>query len=173
MLANTKNLGQNRDTSGRYTTTRKTSGAEPLPEYTTTSAHTAIPTNVKTVSSYSSFDILENTQSYTSTPFESTPDGSPIKAPIPLPSNTNPPSPSTDIMSNEHVAPFHGDNEDENPEDFIRSFFRRMGMANDEVKKQQFPNFLQADSVADEWFEELVQEDKKDWAAILVAFRKR
>ena len=76
-------------------------------------------------------------------------------------------------MSNEHVAPFHGDKEDENPEDFIRSFFRRMGIAGDEVKKQQFPNFLQADSLADEWFEELAEADKKDWGAILGAFRKR
>lgn len=76
-------------------------------------------------------------------------------------------------MSNEHVTPFHGDKEDENPEDFIRSFFRRMGTANDEVKKQQFPNFLQADSLADEWFEELTDGDRKDWNATLAAFRKR
>ena len=76
-------------------------------------------------------------------------------------------------MPVEQVAPFHGDNEDENPEDFLRSFFRRMGTANDDVKKQQFPNFLQADSVADEWFDDLVQEEKQDWNAIETAFRKR
>ena len=48
-----------------------------------------------------------------------------------------------------------------------------MGTANDEVKKQQFPNFLQADSVANEWFEDLDQADRKDWATIVASFRKR
>lgn len=76
-------------------------------------------------------------------------------------------------MSNEHVAPFHGDKEDENPEDFLRSFFRRMGNATDDAKKQQFPNFLQADSIADEWFEDLKPNEKKDWETIAAAFRKR
>ena len=68
---------------------------------------------------------------------------------------------------------FHGDKDDENPEDFLRSFFRRMGNATDEVRKQQFPNFLQADSVADDWFEELDETSKKDWTNIQAAFRKR
>jgi hypothetical protein len=76
-------------------------------------------------------------------------------------------------MSNEQVAPFHGDKDDENPEDFLRSFFRRMGTSTDDVKKQQFPNFLQADSVADEWFEDLLANDKANWAAIEAAFRTR
>jgi hypothetical protein len=76
-------------------------------------------------------------------------------------------------MSTEQVAPFHGDKEDENPEDFLRSFFRRMGTATDEVKTQQFPNFLQADSVADEWFEDLTMAEKMDWPAITASFKKR
>ena len=76
-------------------------------------------------------------------------------------------------MPTEQVDPFHGDREDENPEDFLRSFFRRMGTSNDDVKKQQFKYFLQADSAADEWFEELQQADKKDWSAIEEAFNKR
>lgn len=76
-------------------------------------------------------------------------------------------------MSTEHVAPFHGDREDENPEDFLRSFFRRMGNNTDDVKKRQFPNYLQADSVADEWFEDLPPNDKANWAAIEAAFRVR
>jgi hypothetical protein len=76
-------------------------------------------------------------------------------------------------MSNDHVNPFHGDKEDENPEDFLRSFFRRMGSSDDNAKKQQFRNFLQADSAADEWFDELSVADKKDWDAIEAAFRKR
>ena len=76
-------------------------------------------------------------------------------------------------MATEHVDPFHGDKEDENPEDFLRSFFRRMGTANDEVKKRQFKYFLQADSAADEWFDELPEKDKKDWDTIEKAFGER
>lgn len=76
-------------------------------------------------------------------------------------------------MATEHVDPFHGDKEDENPEDFLRSFFRRMGTAGDDVKKRQFKYYLQADSAADEWFEELPLGDKKDWDAIEDAFNKR
>ena len=41
------------------------------------------------------------------------------------------------------------------------------------TQKQQFPYFLQADSVADEWFDELTPADKKDWEAIEAAFNKR
>lgn len=76
-------------------------------------------------------------------------------------------------MPTEQVDPFHGDKEDENPEDFLRSFFRRMGTASDEVRKRQFKYFLQADSVADEWYDELQQTEKKDWNAIEDAFNKR
>jgi hypothetical protein len=76
-------------------------------------------------------------------------------------------------MPTEQVDPFHGDKEDENPEDFLRSFFRRMGTANDDTKKKQFKYFLQADSAADEWFEELQDGDKKDWNSIEDAFNKR
>jgi hypothetical protein len=76
-------------------------------------------------------------------------------------------------MPTEQVDPFHGDKEDENPEDFLRSFYRRMGTASDDTKKQQFKYFLQADSAADEWFEDLKQADKKDWNTIEDAFSKR
>jgi hypothetical protein len=77
------------------------------------------------------------------------------------------------MMSAEHVAPFYGDKKEENPASFLRSFYRRMGTATDDVKKQQFPNFLEPDSVADEWFEELDQVEKKDWNSIVAAFDKR
>ena len=76
-------------------------------------------------------------------------------------------------MPTEHVDPFHGDKEDENPEDFLRSFFRRMGTATDDLKKKQFKYYLQADSPADEWFEGLTVGDKKDWNSIEDAFNKR
>ena len=76
-------------------------------------------------------------------------------------------------MPTEQVDPFHGDKEDENPEDFLRLFFRRMGTATDELKKKQFKYYLQADSAADEWFEGLPAGDKKDWNSIEDAFNKR
>jgi hypothetical protein len=76
-------------------------------------------------------------------------------------------------MSNDQVNPFHGDKDDENPEDFLRSFFRRMGSSDDKAKVQQFPNFLQADSVADEWYDELTAAEKADWTAVLTSFRTR
>ena len=75
-------------------------------------------------------------------------------------------------MASEHVSPFHGDKDDENPEDFLRSFFRRMGTISRDRWKDQFRNFVQADSVADKWFDELPDADKKDWDAIEAAFRK-
>lgn len=121
-------------------------------------------------SSFSNYELVDNTTS--STPFEHTPSVSPITANLTtLPDIESPPH--EDTMPNEQVDPFHGDKEDENPEDFLRSFFRRMGAANDESKKQQFKYFLQADSAADEWFEELQESDKKDWTAIENAFNKR
>lgn len=72
----------------------------------------------------------------------------------------------------EQVNLFHGDKEDKNPKDFLCSFFRHMGMSSNEVKKQQFKYFLQADSAADKWFDKLQQVDKKDWKAIEEAFNR-
>ena len=48
-----------------------------------------------------------------------------------------------------------------------------MGTASNDTRKQQFRNFLQADSATDEWFDELTQDDTKDWDSIETAFRKR
>jgi hypothetical protein len=76
-------------------------------------------------------------------------------------------------MASEQVAPFHGDKKDENPAGFLRAFYRRMGTATDEVKTQQFPNYLEPDSVADEWFEDLKQASKKDWTKIETEFLAR
>ena len=46
-----------------------------------------------------------------------------------------------------------------------------MGTSSDDVKKQQFPNFLQVDSVANGWYEELADKDKTDWKSIHMAFQ--
>lgn len=73
----------------------------------------------------------------------------------------------------ETITPFHGDKEDECPESFLRAFYRRMGDKTDDTKKVQFPYYLQPYSVADEWYSDLVDEDKKSWMDIETAFRKR
>jgi hypothetical protein len=67
---------------------------------------------------------------------------------------------------------FHGDREDENPAEFLWTFLQRVGGNNDEAKKQ-FRYYLQADSVADEWYEELAGDEKNSWASIETAFTKR
>ena len=76
-------------------------------------------------------------------------------------------------MAAETLTPFHGDRDDENPEDFLRAFYRRMGDKTDEYRKSQFKYYLQADSIADEWYADLLDDDKKSWADIETAFAKR
>lgn len=76
-------------------------------------------------------------------------------------------------MASEIVIPFQGDRENENPENFLRAFFREMGDSTDDLKKAQFPYYLKADSVADDWFMDLPEDEKKNWAEIEIAFRKR
>ena len=102
---------------------------------------------------------MDNTR--ISTPFDITPAVSPSK-PLTIPLPDPPPSLTEDTMSSEQVNPFFGNKKDENPENFLRSFYRRMGSTStDDAKKQQFPNFLEADSVADEWFADLAEDEKK------------
>ena len=139
-----------------------------------TKQHEAFPYNTRPLSSLSNFKFVDHNQF--PTPFESTPSDSPITTPPKIRSNTKTLPQDTadsDIMATEHVDPFHGDKEDENPEDFLCSFFWRMGTATDDVKKRQFKYFLQADSAADEWFEGLQMAEKKDWESIEGAFNKR
>ena len=77
------------------------------------------------------YDLIADT-SQISMPFSL----SPNNPPTPLPATQNPPE--FEDMASEQITPFQGDKEDENPEDFLRSFFRRMGNNTDDVKK---PNF--------------------------------
>lgn len=149
---------------------------EPDTELAISNFHIPFPTGTRSPSSLtrpsSGLSNFETIDSSITTPFEFTPEASPTKpASTPLPEPE--PFPPEDVMATEHVTPFHGDKEDENPEDFLRSFFRRMGTANSDVRKQQFKYFLQADSAADEWFEELTAAERKDWDAIEDAFNKR
>ena len=164
----TKNLGYARDDSGCFT---KKPQENPSPA----SGIPAIPSRIsgpstapytRPSSSLSQFELLDQTQA--STPFAPTPSTTPMETPLLQPETL----PDKEDMLTEHVEPFHGDKEDENPEDFLRSFFRCMGMATDDVRKQQFQYFLQADSIADEWFDDLQPGEKKCWEDIENAFNK-
>lgn len=73
----------------------------------------------------------------------------------------------------EVVTPFHGSKADEDPEGFLRAFYRRMGDKSDDSKKSQFLYYLQPYSVADEWYSNLTTDEKKTWTAIETAFRTR
>jgi hypothetical protein len=108
------------------------------------------------------YDFITDTQ--TSTPFSA----SPINLTQPLPQTPT----ETDDMA-EIVEPFYGDKDNENPEGFLRAFYRRMGDKSDDSKKAQFPYYLQPYSVADEWYTSLVDNEKKSWSDIETAFRKR
>lgn len=146
--------------------------------------------NTRPSSRFSDFDLVNTSQP--ETPFGLTPPSSTLSSPPSSPTQEEPTQrpqpeelddskkpqtpqtpPTQTTMSSEHVTPFHGDKDDENPEDFLRSFFRRMGTNTEDVRKQQFPNFLQADSVADDWFEDLKADDKASWGKIEAAFRTR
>lgn len=70
------------------------------------------------------------------------------------------------------MSVFHGSRY-EDPEDFIDEFLRCMGTAGDDFKKRSFIYYLEADSVADEWYEDLPQAEKKDWETLEVSFFKR
>ena len=170
-LVNKKNYEQNRDNSGCFMK------RHPLSETNSDSIMMGNSTpfsfslvNTWSSSSLSTFNLIDSTQ--INTPFDSTPLASPSKAPpvtLPDMASLGP----DNSMAMEPVKIFHRDKKDENPDDFLQSFFRRMGSATDDFKKKQFKYFLQADSVADKWFDKLQQDGKKDWDAIEAAFNKR
>jgi hypothetical protein len=70
------------------------------------------------------------------------------------------------------ATPFRGEwNED--PENFLGWFLQCTSAADDEMKARHFVYYLQADSDADEWFEDLPKEDKRSWARIEGLFRRK
>jgi hypothetical protein len=70
------------------------------------------------------------------------------------------------------MSVFHG-NWNEDAEAFLNSYLEYMGPADGEKRARSFIYYLQADSNADEWFEELPEEEKKSWATIEVLFRRK
>jgi hypothetical protein len=70
------------------------------------------------------------------------------------------------------MSVFHGDwNED--PKEFLSIYLQSTAAGNDNFKARHFINYLGADSDAEDWFDELPEEEKKDWEAIELAFRRR
>lgn len=164
MLAYPTNGKQARDSLGRYITKNKAPAiiaANSPPEL----KYTPTPTSLTRTSSRLSESYELVTQSQASTPFSR----SPIIPTLHLLQTTA----NTEDMVAEVITPFQGDKEDESPEDFLRVFFRQMGNNSDETKKAQFWYYLQANSAADEWYSDLVEDEKKTWADIKTAFYKR
>ena len=75
-------------------------------------------------------------------------------------------------MANYQAIPF-GKEWNEDPNIFLSWFLECMGVADDKTKARQFVYYLQADSDADEWFEDLLEEEKSSWVIIERLFRKR
>jgi hypothetical protein len=70
------------------------------------------------------------------------------------------------------ISVFHG-NWNEDAEAFLNSYLEYMGPADDKKRARSFIYYLQADSNAEEWFEELPEEQKKSWATIEVLSRRK
>ena len=77
------------------------------------------------------------------------------------------------VMTNYLATPFHGDRHDEDSSEFLSCFLQYMGTADKKMKAQNFIYYLQADSLADEWFEELGEEEKGSWDVIEVLFCRK
>jgi hypothetical protein len=70
------------------------------------------------------------------------------------------------------MSVFHGDKHDEDPEEFLKWFLQCTKNGDDFFRARNFVNYLQVYSMADEWFEELPEDEKRSWASIEVLFRK-
>ena len=71
------------------------------------------------------------------------------------------------------MSVFHGDRYDKDPEEFMTWFLQCTKTGDDTFKARNFINYIQAYSVADNWYEDLPQAEKKDWEAITTSFYKR
>ena len=103
-------------------------------------------------------------RSHQSTPITSPPPQAPVSTISTI---------SADPDMSHHIEPFWGDRDDENPQDFLRSFNRAMGDKPDVHKMKQFINYLHADSVADDWYGSLDAAILADWALIEAEFHTR
>ena len=166
-MAQLTNKKQGRDAFGRFIPKNKHE-ADEITEQTTDNT-TTVTDDTRTSSRLSGNYDLFTDISQLNTPSSASPIIPPTPLPLPLPQIPA----ELEEMATETVKPFQGDQEDENPEDFLRAFYRRMGNNNNDTRKAQFPYYLQADSPADDWFAELVDNEKKTWADVETAFKKR
>jgi hypothetical protein len=70
------------------------------------------------------------------------------------------------------MSVFHG-NWNECPREFLTSYLQCTAASGDDFKARHFINYLGANSEADDWYDELPQDEKKDWAVIERSFRKK
>ena len=70
------------------------------------------------------------------------------------------------------MSVFHG-NWNEDPREFLTLYLQHTAASDDDFKARQFINYLGAGSEADDWFDELSLEERKDWVAIECSFGKR
>ena len=71
------------------------------------------------------------------------------------------------------ATPFSGEwDELEDPKLFLEWFLECTGTMDDETKAHHFIYYLQADSNAEEWFEDLLEEEKGSWVRIERLFRE-
>ncbi|KAJ3544635.1 hypothetical protein NMY22_g2716 [Coprinellus aureogranulatus] len=66
---------------------------------------------------------------------------------------------------------FWGDEPNENGQDFLRAFCRTV--VEDEQRVEQFVYYLHSGSVADDWYNDLPEDTKKDWNSVKEEFTKR
>jgi len=75
-------------------------------------------------------------------------------------------------MEDYQATPFSGE-WDEDPKIFLGWFSQCVGAADDKTKARKFVYYLRASSDADEWFEDLPEEEKGSWEKIERLFRQR
>jgi hypothetical protein len=70
------------------------------------------------------------------------------------------------------MAVFHG-HWNEDPREFLNSYLQCTLTGSNSFRARHFINYLGVYSEAEDWFYELPQEEKMDWEAIEIAFRKQ
>ena len=119
-----------------------------------------------------SSSIPSTTSSRSITPFNFAFDQSSLLA-------TSPPIPTASLLLDPKdsmvitMDPFWGDKPGENAQDFLRAFNRAIGDKSNELKANQFPNYLRTDSEADDWWSDLSAAVQAKWEDIEAGFMVR
>jgi hypothetical protein len=70
------------------------------------------------------------------------------------------------------MSVFYG-HRNEDPKEFLNLYLQCTAAGGNNFRAQQFINYLGVDSDAEDWFDQLSEEEKMDWVAIEISFRKR